>query len=245
MKRITFLKDDTLQVFRLGTTTNAKISAGKEKIVQSYTYSIDQFNYVKDTLKAGKKLELKTFFSHDAKNCFDCPFSMNENGGGCYTHKFGQYRGFIGMIKSLITEFESIDNIPSYNSEIEAELIKISTGRFVRFGSYGEPSLHPVEVVKAMTEVAKSWTGYNTHQYFRKPEYAPYFMASVHNERQAATAATKFNYRSFVVSDHDDVENIVHCPASKEMGFKSNCSACGLCSGTSGKGKKSVLILEH
>jgi hypothetical protein len=247
MKRITFLKDDTLQVFRLDKTSNAKISSGNEKIVQSYTFSIDQFNYVNKTLKAGKKLEQKTFFGHDAKNCFDCPFSMNQNGGGCYTHKYMQYSGFVSMIKSIIREFESIDNIPSYNCEIEAELIKISTDRYVRFGSYGEPSLHPIEVVKTMTEVAKSWTGY-THQYFRKPEYAPYFMASVHNERQAATANTKFNYRSFVVSDHDDVENIVHCPASKEMGFKSNCSACGLCSGTSGtsgKGKKSVLILEH
>jgi hypothetical protein len=29
------------------------------------------------------------------------------------------------------------------------------------------------------------------------------------------------------------------------MGFKSNCSKCGLCSGTKGKGTKSVIILEH
>jgi hypothetical protein len=33
--------------------------------------------------------------------------------------------------------------------------------------------------------------------------------------------------------------------ASKEMGFKTNCAKCGLCSGTEGKGKKDIKILEH
>jgi hypothetical protein len=41
------------------------------------------------------------------------------------------------------------------------------------------------------------------------------------------------------------VQGIVNCPASKEQGLKSNCSKCGLCSGTQGKGNKSVYTIEH
>jgi hypothetical protein len=244
MKRVTFIQDNTVQVFRLGKTTNAKISKGNENIVQTYTFSVDQFDYIREVLESNSKPTLKGFFSLDAKNCFDCPFSVSGGNGGCYTHKYMQYSGLVSMLKSLIREFKTVENIPTYDSTIEAQLIKMSIDKYVRFGTYGEPSMHPIEVVKQITKVAFSWTGY-THQYFRKPEYAAFFMASVHNQAQAMTADAKFGYRSFLVTKHDDVENIVHCPASKEMGFKSNCADCGLCSGTSGKGKKSVLILEH
>lgn len=244
MKRITFKLNGTIQVFRFGKTSNAKISKGNENIVQTYTYSEDQFNYVKDTLAAGEKLELKKFYSLDGKNCFDCPFSINSGNGGCYTHKFGQYRGFIGMLKSLINEFGSVAGIPDYSDEIAADVIIMSVDKYVRFGSYGEPSMHPIEMVERMTKASKSWTGY-THQYFKKPEYAAFFMASVHNPKQMETAADKYGYRSFIVVENATDINAVQCPASKEGGLKSNCADCGLCSGVTGKGKKSVVILEH
>jgi len=38
---------------------------------------------------------------------------------------------------------------------------------------------------------------------------------------------------------------MVNCPASKEAGYKSTCSKCTLCSGTTGKGSKSVYIFNH
>jgi hypothetical protein len=47
------------------------------------------------------------------------------------------------------------------------------------------------------------------------------------------------------VSEKVDIDNFTPCPAAKETGKKSSCEKCGLCSGTSGKGKKSVQILEH
>lgn len=244
MKRITFNLDNTIQVFRLGKTKNAKISDGKDQILESYIYSLDQFIAVQNAMVDGSKVGLKNFFSMDAKNCFDCPFSANSGNGGCYTHKGQQYMGMISMVKSVIREFNGhVDNIPAYSVEILAELVKMATGRYVRFGSYGEPSLHPLQLVEKLAEASKSWTGY-THQYFRKPEYADFFMASVHNAKQATTAAKKFNYRSFIAAKDND-NSFVHCPASKEAGFKSNCSDCGLCSGNLGKGKKSIMILEH
>lgn len=244
MKRITFTKDQTVQVFRLGTTTNKKIADAKEKIVQTYTFSKDQFDYIANCLAKEEKPVFKTFFSLDAKNCFDCPFSMNSGGGGCYTHKVMQYSGFVSMLKSIVKEFGSYDAIPEFSNMINLDLGVMAKDRYVRFGTYGEPSMHPISTVGLMTKMAKNWTGY-THQWFKKPEFSKWFMASVHNAVQEQRAKETFGFRSFVATDNDDVSGMVHCPASKEMGFKSNCSKCGLCSGSTGKGNKSVLILEH
>ena len=242
--RHTFTLNDTVQVFRLGKTKNKKIADKNEKIVQTYTCSKEQFNYIANNLANNKKYDFKTFFSLDAKNCFDCPFSIGTGNGGCYTHKIMQYSSFVSMLKSIVNEFGSYDAIPKYEFVRDVSVLTLmSQDRYVRFGTYGEPSMHPIELVESVSNISKSWTGY-THQYFRKPEYANYLMASTHNEKQAQTAMDRFNYRSFVATKLP-IESLVSCPASKEAGFKSNCSACGLCSGQLGKGKKSIAILEH
>ena len=58
--RITFRHNDTVQVFRLGTTSNEKIcSSKKEKIVQTYTFSRKQF----ELIAIGENDGMKTFFS--------------------------------------------------------------------------------------------------------------------------------------------------------------------------------------
>jgi hypothetical protein len=73
-------------------------------------------------------------------------------------------------------------------------------------------------------------------------------MASTHNLIEASQAS-KLGYRSFMAVNELKGKNIfvdlVNCPASKEAGFKADCIKCGLCSGTKGKGKKSVQILNH
>lgn len=243
--RITFKLDNTLQVFRLGGTRNEKISPNKNiKIVQTYTFAQDQFNYVKDSLDKGVKTDFKTFFGMDAQNCFDCPFSSNAGNGKCYTHKFTQYSGFISMIRSIVKEFGSIDNIPEYNGAIASDIVKMSTGKYVRFGTYGEPTIHPFQLVKVMAETSKSYTGY-THQYARNPLFADYLMASTHNQLQAKTAKEKFGYRSFIAMKSDNDMQGVVCPASKENNYTANCHDCGLCSGVTGKSSKDILILEH
>jgi hypothetical protein len=104
--------------------------------------------------------------------------------------------------------------------------------------------MHPVKLVQAVANVAKSWTGY-THQYVRKPEYNKWFMASTHNQLQANTAKDKFGFRSFIaVKDNNNVQGVI-CPASNESKANANCSDCGLCSGIIGKGSKDVVIVEH
>lgn len=242
--RKTFQLGKTLQVFRYGKTTNAKISQGKENILQTYTFSVDQFEYVKSCLDNDTKTSFKDFFALDAANCFDCPFSSNSGTAKCYTHKFMQYSGFVSMIRSIVKEFGSLDSIPEYSIELGLDILELAKGKYVRFGSYGEPTMHPIELVQGVANVAKSWTGY-THQYIRKPEYNNWFMASTHNQLQANTAKEKFGFRSFLaVKDNNNVQAVI-CPASKESKADANCSDCGLCSGVIGKGKRDVVIIEH
>lgn len=235
--RVIFKIDNTLCVFRLDKTSNKKIADKKEKIVQTYHFSKAQFDV------AQGKTSMLEFFSHDADVCFDCPFAVSNGAKltACYTHKIRQYTGFLSMLRSIGSKF-TWDQIPQLNSDIERDILRMSNRNYVRFGTYGEPSLLPYHLASSVSAVAKSWTGY-THQWTKKPEYATLFMASTHDQDSEREAKLK-GWRSFVASQRG-IKGLVQCPASDEAGFKSNCSKCGLCSGTQGKGNKSVVILEH
>lgn len=233
--RVLFRKDDQLHIFRLGPTTNKKICENsKEDIIQTYVFSKEQYDFV---FKGGA--ELRQFFDLANANCIDCPM---RDYGKCYTHKYTQARGFFSMLKSIQKSFQSWADIPEFTPSIHDELVSISIGKYVRFGTYGEPVLHGDKLVHSMVSVAKSWTGY-THQWQLHPEFHDVFMASVHSH-QGETRAKEKGWRSFAaLSSHTD--SFVNCPASKEGGFKTSCDKCGLCSGSKGKGKKSIYILNH
>lgn len=235
MKRVTFRDKDTIQVFRLGTTSNDKIESDKKrKIVQTYTFSLAQLQSIlKD--ESG----MKNFFNKADSNCMDCPFNSF---GLCYTHKFNQYVGFKSMLRSIVKEYKTFENIPTFNQKIYNSIIDMSHNTFVRFGTYGEPSLHPVELIEDVVKACDNWTGY-THQWHRNKSLGRFFMASTHTPAQQLKAE-KFGYRSFIATE-TKLGQYINCPASKESGYKSSCSKCGLCSGTSGKGKKSIYILNH
>jgi hypothetical protein len=237
MKKIVYRQGDTITIITQNSTSNKKIASPGEKIVQTYHFSREQYEI------AQGKTSMKEFFSHDGKVCFDCPFAVSNGAklSACYTHKMMQYSGFLSSLRS-IGKLMQFDDIPEYSIQIGADIVTMCDNKYVRFGTYGEPSLMPIALVKCIVVVAKSWTGY-THQWRKKPEYAPYFMASTHTEEEERVA-TLIGYRSFVASP-TPISKFISCPASEEMGFKSNCSKCGLCSGTQGKGKKSVIILEH
>jgi hypothetical protein len=236
--RIIYRQGDTITIITSNTTSNKKIAEPKEKIIQTYHFSREQYE------TAQGKTTMREFFSHDAKVCFDCPFAVSNGASlsACYTHKMMQYSGFLSSLRSIGKVTESFDEIPEYSIEIASKIVTMCDKKYVRFGTYGEPSLMPIALVGCIVAVAKSWTGY-THQWSKKPEYAPYFMASTHTEDEERIASL-IGYRSFVASPIT-IPKFISCPASEEMGFKSNCSKCGLCSGTKGKGTKSVIILEH
>jgi hypothetical protein len=239
MKKIVYRQGDTITLFTFNKTANKKIAAPDERIVQTFHFSKEQF-YV----AMGKTNGMTEFFSHDKKVCFDCPFAVNNGAkiGACYTHKFMQFNGFLSSLRSIGKQYPDFNLIPQLTPEIEADIVRQSYGLFVRFGSYGEPTLLPVDLVKSIVAVAKSWTGY-THQWAVRPEFSDYYMASTHTAGQELLAR-QLGWRSFVATQ-SKIDSLVNCPASAEQDFKSNCSKCGLCSGNTGKGKKSVYILEH
>ena len=238
-KRIAYRSENVLHIFRFGNTTNEKIASKGERIVQTYHFSKEQFILA----NSGEKITMSQFFALDGSVCFDCPFSVSNGAklSACYTHKLMQYSGFLSSLRSVRME-STWDEIPELSADIVSEIVSACNGLYVRFGTYGDPSLIPLDLMASITLQAKNWTGY-THQWLRKPEYSAFLMASVHNSAQAEFAA-KQGWRSFVAAKQA-VPGLVNCPASEEAGFRSTCSKCGLCSGSEGKGKKSVWILEH
>ena len=234
--KLIFRIGNTLQVISKRATSNDKIEADKKrKIVQTYTFSRKQFELIAE----GKNDGMKTFFSNADTNCLDCPF--NEF-GKCYTHKFNQYAGFISMLTCISNEFKTFENIPEFKDDMILKPREMSKSTFVRFGTYGEPSLHPIKMIEEMTNVAKNWTGY-THQWMRN-DLSKFFMASTHDIESEIVARMK-GYKSYIATE-SKIDGIVNCPASKEAGYKSTCSKCGLCSGTLGtKSTKSIYILNH
>ena len=234
--KIIFRDNDVLHIISSGKTSNKKIATANETIVQTYHFSRGQFE------EAKHQTSMREFFSHDGAVCMDCPFAVSNGAklSACYTHKMMQYSGFLSMLRSIKCEW---DEIPTFSETHWYQATEMADKKYVRFGTYGEPSLLPLALVQGMTICAKSWTGY-THQWKKvDPQYAKFFMASTHTEDEERVASL-IGYRSFVASP-TPISQFISCPASAEMGFKSNCSKCGLCSGTVGKGTKSVIILEH
>lgn len=230
---------ENLLVVRIGKTTNKKIALPTEKVVQTYTFSMAQVRYVQQCDIDAVKVEQKKFFALDGSNCLDCPLSGNSGNGKCYTHKYMQFSGFISMLRSIIRQGWA-DRL---DPEMRADICKWCEGNFVRFGTYGEPSLLPIDLVGDMVLGAKSWTGY-THQ-SRKPWAQPYkafFMASAHSDKDAVSMT---GWRSFIAEEDTTQTDAVQCPASAESKYASHCSKCGLCSGIVGKGSKNVKIAIH
>lgn len=233
--KVVWTEGNNLFVIWKGKSKNGKISDKKDKLVQTYTFSIDQWTLA----NTRKGFKMKEFFALDGSNCLDCTFSVSSGNGGCYTHKYEQYSGFLKMLRSIKAE-----SLTEFSQEKESAALEMCNRTYVRFGSYGEPSLLNYNLVDSMVVLSSGWTGY-THQWekiWAKP-YGRFFMASTHNQEQSIIARES-KWRSFIATKVG-TENATSCPASKEMGYKSSCSKCGLCSGTSGKGTKDVKILEH
>jgi hypothetical protein len=232
--KITFKTGNNIFVVSKGKTSNKKITDGS-KLVQTYTFSLEQYNLA----NSGQKFTMQEFFALDGSNCLDCPYSLGSGKGGCYTHKFTQYIGFLSMLRSIKKE-----DISELTTEKFKTILDMSHNTFVRFGSYGEPSLLPIELVQSMSLLSKNWTGY-THQYKKEwaKDFNSFFMASTHNQIEADYAKS-LNFRSFIATNEGN-EVATNCPASAEMNYISNCAKCGLCSGNNGKGTKDIKILEH
>jgi len=119
-------------------------------------------------------------------------------------------------------------------------------GKTIRVGSYGDPAAVPMEIWQKILSKAAGWTGY-THQWKTiDKKWSKLVMASADSIDDSIAAMAK-GYRTFRVSANaDPVKKMeVICPASEEMGKKTNCLSCKACMGTSGKAKVSIVIPAH
>ena len=160
--------------------------------------------------------------------CRECPFA---SGNGCYVN--------VGQAPLAIWR---AFHRGAYPELIPADYAAALGGRKIRFGAYGNPSLLPIAMVKALAAVSAGWTGY-FHDWRTNPyasQYAKYFMASTETEdsRRQAEAA---GYRYFHVSPIRP-DNSIECMAEAK-GL--NCAQCKLCAGLSKARQASIWINPH
>jgi hypothetical protein len=119
-------------------------------------------------------------------------------------------------------------------------------GRFIRWGSYGDPSHIPFSLIAKVNALASSWTGY-THQW-RNPllgAYKQFLMASV-NSPSEQIEATAMGWRTYRVIPRGTwrFRDEIDCPASKASGHKTDCSHCRLCAGNAKRGARNIAITD-
>lgn len=160
--------------------------------------------------------------------CRGCPFAA---GNGCYVN--------VGQAPLAIWR---AFHRGSYPEAWPRDYARLFSGRKVRFGAYGNPSLLPLSIVKAIAEVSAGWTGY-FHDWKENPlasGYAAYFMASTETE-SSHRLASAIGFRTFHVSPEKPVGAIECLSDSKGL----ECAQCKLCAGLSKARQPSVWINPH
>lgn len=194
------------------------------------TYILLQDTHPLDAVKDGQ----------DVAICGDCkhrPSLAKDNGEAkCYVE--------VGKGASMVWKAYKRGRYEKISHEAAAELVK---GKNVRFGTYGDPCVAPIEIFQALASTAKGWTGY-THRwmdYGFNPAWKLLVMASVDNVFEKAVA-DDMGMRYFRVQIGYDapLKGEVNCPASKEAGARTTCNSCKLCMGSSIKAKN-IVIADH
>jgi hypothetical protein len=129
-----------------------------------------------------------------------------------------------------------------------SELPGLLSGHMVRMGTYGNPSVVPSPVWRALLQDAKGWTGYDHRwPYLDASEWADLVMASVDTPAEAVIAHSQ-GWRTFRTRLATDALHPWErtCPAAAEAGKVLDCVSCRQCDGTSrGARRPSVAIVAH
>jgi len=198
-------------------------------------------------IKTGKMLQTYIIRSHvhpvqavrsggDSAICGDCPMrglvsfpartpkKKRQRHRACYVN-VGQGPAMVygAFRRGRYVEYSAIDH---------DQFIR---GRKIRFGTYGEPVLIPLELVAHLASLSGGWTGY-THQWsnLRYAGYQRFLMASVHGltgpwSREHAKSLGWRTFRTMRGGVPDKSE--ILCPASAEAGKRLTCEQCRLCDG--------------
>lgn len=167
----------------------------------------------------------------DAKTvCKGCPFA---SGNGCYVN--------VGQAPLTIWKAYKAGNYPVL---LPKDYARAFGFRKVRFGAYGNPSMLPISIIKAIAKASDGWTGYFHDWHLMTPakaaQYAEFFMVSTDTE-ESRKHAESMNWRYFHVSPTKPA-NAREC-LSESHGM--TCEACKLCSGLSKRSQKSIWINPH
>jgi hypothetical protein len=132
------------------------------------------------------------------------------------------------MVYDAFKRGRYVDYVPALHDEF-------IRGRKVRFGTYGEPVLIPLELVQHLASLSAGWTGY-THQWsnLAYAGYRQFLMASVHGLTGpwSREHAKSLGWRCFrTMRDGLPAAGEILCPASKEAGKRLTCEQCRLCDG--------------
>ena len=119
-------------------------------------------------------------------------------------------------------------------------------GREIRIGAYGDPAALPTSLVRYLSRIGSSWTGYS-HQLFwidqrRAKALSRVLMASCHTPAQHAEAKRR-GWRSFVAIRPEQArpDGAVECP---NYSHGVQCRDCRLCQGTS-KRARDIYVIAH
>lgn len=170
----------------------------------------------------------------DAKNqCSDCVFA---SGNGCYVS--------VNPLGSIFRAWQRGRYTPLIMGTPEWQ--RFFSGKFVRFGAYGNPSLLPLPMVESIATLSRRFTGY-FHNWKSLPAsearaYGKFFMASC--EESNIAQAQSLGLRTFAVVSQPVAGAGIEC-LSDTRGMQ--CKDCGLCDGTFRRGGAlpSVYIKAH
>lgn len=161
--------------------------------------------------------------------CFTCPHQF----GICYVN--------LGQAPLAVYEAWKSGAYPKLGS------IGVFSGRSVRFGAFGEPTILPLSLLSRIAAVSAGWTGY-THRWANPlcKGYSRFLMASVDSpeEQIQATRAGWRTFRVAPVGSSWKFADEIGCPAAKENGEKTRCINCRLCNGNQKK-TKNIVIQTH
>lgn len=146
--------------------------------------------------------------------CSGCPFA---SGRGCYVN--------VGQAPLAVWKAFHRGAYPYLSP---GEYGRVFSGRRVRFGAYGNPTLLPLVLVDRIARMSAGWTGY-FHDWRTNPraaEYNRFFMASTETA-DSFRAAMAAGFRTFHVSP-EKPEGAIEC-LSDAKGL--TCAECKLCNG--------------
>lgn len=171
---------------------------------------------------------------HDVAVCGECPHRRGM-GGACYVN--------LGQGPRAVAD-GVVRGIYPYSPEQAA---KLSAGRMVRLGTYGDPAAAPAHVWSDLVAHAAGHTGY-THQWKTGKAHAVMglVMASADNEQDRIEAKAK-GYRTFRIrpAAAPMLPGEFVCPASSEAGYRKTCATCGACNGGIETRKADAVIVVH